>query len=315
MITTVTLNPALDKLLSVDEIRVGETNRTRIISTSAAGKGIDVAKVLRDLDIEVTATGFLGGEIAPVFVDYMKKRKIQNCMVPIQECTRTNIQLFGKDGKRTELLEKGPDVTAEECSALLAKTNELAQKSSVVTICGSAPGGVSEDYFRELMRTARQPTAKNPGTILITDTSGALLKAALKEKPYLIKPNRSEMMELMGNTDASDDEMIAFAQQLVKDGVSYILISMGKDGAMLVCEKGVWHGSAPDVDVKSTLGCGDTMVASLSLSLEQKLEPDDMLRNAIALSSANAMTFETAHIIMADYLSLLKRCSVTKLEI
>jgi len=310
MITTITLNPALDKLLSVDEIRVGETNRTRIISTSAAGKGIDVAKVLRDLDTEVAATGFLGGEIAPVFVDYMKKRKIQNCMVPIQECTRTNIQLFGKDGKRTELLEKGPDVTVEECGALLAKTNELAQKSSVVTICGSAPGGVSEDYFRELMRTARQP-----GTILITDTSGALLKAALKEKPHLIKPNRSEMMELMGNADASDDEMIAFAQQLVKDGVSYILISMGKDGAMLVCEKGVWHGSAPDVDVKSTLGCGDTMVASLSLSLEQRLEPDEMLCNAIALSSANAMTFETAHIIMEDYLSLLKRCSITKLDI
>lgn len=309
MITTVTLNPALDKLLSVDEIVIGETNRTVCLSESAAGKGIDVAKVLRDLNYEVSATGFLGGDVAPIFLNCFEKEKIENCFIPIKESTRTNIQLFDKSGKRTELLEKGPTVTAQECELLMTKVNELAAKSLVITICGSAPGGVSSDYFRELIQTA-----KKSGAIVITDTSGELLKVALNEKPHLIKPNRAEMLELMGKSDATDAEIITFAQQLVKNGIPYILVSLGGAGAMLVCEQGVWLGNAPKVDVKSTLGCGDTMVASLSISLEQKLSPDEMLKNAIALSSANAMTFETAHIKEEDYQALLKRCTVKKLN-
>lgn len=308
MITTVTLNPALDKLLSVDKIIIGEANRTHCLSESAAGKGIDVAKVLRDLNYEVSATGFLGGDVAHVFISCFQKERIENCFIPIQESTRTNIQLFDKSGKRTEFLEKGPTVTAHECELLMEKVKSLAEKSHVITICGSAPDGVSDDYFRELIQTAKQS-----GAIVITDTSGKLLKIALEEKPHLIKPNRTEMLELMGKADASRDEIIAFAQQLVNNGIPYILVSLGGEGAMLVCKQGVWLGKAPQVDVKSTLGCGDTMVASLSLSLEQKLSPDVMLKNAIALSSANAMTFETAHIKVEDYEELLSRCIVTKL--
>jgi len=310
MITTITLNPALDRLLSVDEIIIGEANRTRRLSESAAGKGIDVAKVLRDLNCEVSATGFLGGDVAHVFVDCFQKEKIVNCFISIQESTRTNIQLFDKNGKRTEFLEKGPTVTEQECELLMTKVMLLAEKSSVITVCGSAPNGVSNDYFRDLIQTA-----KKSGAIVITDTSGELLKVALNEKPHLIKPNHTEMLELMGKSDATDDEIIAFAQQLVKNGIPYILVSLGGAGAMLVCEQGVWLGKAPKVDVKSTLGCGDTMVASLSLSLEKKLPPDEMLKNAIALSSANAMTFETAHIKVEDYEELLARCTVTKLNV
>lgn len=309
MITTVTLNPALDVLLSVDEIIIGEANRTRRLAETAAGKGIDVAKVLRDLNCEVSATGFLGGDVAHIFLNCFQQKQIENQFISIQETTRTNIQLFDKNGKRTELLEKGPTVTASECELLMKKVKSLAAKSKVVTICGSAPNGVSEEYFRELIRTVKQS-----GAIVITDTSGSLLKIALEEKTHLIKPNRTEMMELMGKSDATQAEIIAFAQQLVKNGVPYILVSLGGDGAMLVCEQGVWLGKAPEVEVKSTLGCGDTMVASLSLSLGQNMPPDVMLKNAIALSSANAMTFETAHIQKKDYEELLSRFAVTKLD-
>jgi 1-phosphofructokinase family hexose kinase len=310
MISTVTLNPALDKLFSIDEIKIGETNRTRCLASSAAGKGIDVAKVLRDLECEVSATGFLGGDVAHIFVSCLKQEKIQNYFVSIKDSTRTNIHLFDQNKKRTEFLEQGPTVTEEECDALLSQVKLLAEKSSVITICGSAPNGVSDDFFRELVQTA-----KNSGAIVITDTSGKLLKIALEEKPHLIKPNRSEMMALMGKSEAEDAEIIAYAQQIVKNGVPYVLVSMGGDGAMLICESGVWRGKAPDVSVKSTLGCGDTMVASLSLSLGKKASPAEMLKNAIALSSANAMTFETAHIIMNDYQNLLPVCTVEKLNV
>lgn len=309
MITTITLNPALDKLLSIDRIKIGETNRTKIISTSVGGKGIDVAKVLRDMDVEVTATGFLGGEVAPVFLQCMDEKNIYNHMVKIKECTRTNLQVFDADGRRTELLEKGPAVTREECDELMHTVEGLVQEGDVVAICGSSPEGVTDEYYLKLLRTV-----KRCGATLITDASGALLKAALIEKPHLIKPNRSEMLELMGRDDASDEEIIAFAQQLVEGGVDYVLVSLGADGAMLICRDGVWRGAAPDVPVKSTLGCGDTMVASFCISMQQGLEPAEMLQNAIALSSANAMTMETAHIIPEDYEKLIPECIVREVE-
>ena len=112
MITTVTLNPALDKLMQIDHIEIGETNRAELLSASAAGKGIDVAKVLRDFNHEVSATGFLGGMVAPIFRQCFEEEKIHDHFVSIAGTTRTNIQLFDTKGKRTELLEKGPKVDA-----------------------------------------------------------------------------------------------------------------------------------------------------------------------------------------------------------
>ena len=133
------------------------------------------------------------------------------------------------------------------------------------------------------------------------------------EKPDLIKPNRSEMCELMGQPGASDEAIRAYAVRLVADGIPYVLVSLGGDGALLACRDGVWRCKAPDVPVKSTLGCGDTMVASLLLSLLEQAAPAEMLRRAVALSSANAMTFETAHIQPETYRELLPLCTADRL--
>ena len=151
------------------------------------------------------------------------------------------------------------------------------------------------------------------GGIAAADLSGPLLRAALAEKPDLIKPNRSEMCELMGQPGASDEAIRAYAVRLVADGIPYVLVSLGGDGALLACRDGVWRCKAPDVPVKSTLGCGDTMVASLLLSLLEQAAPAEMLRRAVALSSANAMTFETAHIQPETYRELLPLCTADRL--
>lgn len=309
MITTITLNPALDKLMETESLQVGEANRAEILNSSAAGKGIDVAKVLRDFKREVNATGFLGGIVAPIFKQCFEDEKINDHFVMIEGQTRTNIQLFEKSGKRTEILEKGPEVSSEEKAALLHKVEELAKVSSVVAICGSAPRGVDESYFAELIQLAKANCK-----MVIVDASGPLLKMAIKQKPKLIKPNKDEMFELMGVKSATQEEMIEFATNLCKEGIEYVLISLGKEGAMLVSEKGVWKGLAPEVEVKSTLGCGDTVVASMCISFDESDEPAVMLKKAIALSSANAMTFETAHVILKDYEELLPRCEVETIK-
>lgn len=309
MITTVTLNPALDKLMEIESINIGETNRAEILSSSAAGKGIDVAKVLRDFKREVNATGFLGGIVAPIFKHCFEAEKINDYFIEIEGQTRTNIQLFDKLGKRTELLEKGPEVSESEREQLLQKVEELAKQSSVVAICGSAPRGIDADYFTRLIQLAKA-NCKH----VIVDTSGAFLKVAIDQKPKMIKPNKDEMFELMGVKSATEDEMIQYAEKICEDGIEYVLISLGKEGAMLVSRNGVWKGAAPEVEVKSTLGCGDTVVASMCTSFADEDEPHVMLKKAIALSSANAMTFETAHVIVKDYEELLPRCHIQKIK-
>ncbi len=308
MILTVTLNPALDKLLSADDLIPGEANRVETLSYLPAGKGIDVAKVLRDLKEEVVATGFLGGTVASIFHDCFRREGITDEFLPIAGTTRTNLQIFDKKGKRTELLERGPEIAPEEWKALLARLDALLPRCRAVTVCGSAPGGVTPAMFGGLIRRV-----KESGALTVVDASGALLRAALPEKPHLIKPNRTEMLELMGRDTADLGEILSFARELVADGIRYVLCSLGRDGAVLAGAGGVWRAAAPDVPVKSTLGCGDTMVASMALSLAKGLEPAEMLRNATALSSANAMTFETAHIAVEDYEALLPRCPVEKI--
>ena len=110
LILTITLNPALDKLVAVPALRAAEANRVELLSTQPAGKGVDVAKVLRDMEAPVCATGFLGGTVASVFNDFLFREGIENAFVPIAGSTRTNLQIFGGDGARTELLEQGPSV-------------------------------------------------------------------------------------------------------------------------------------------------------------------------------------------------------------
>ncbi|MGL4337957.1 MAG: 1-phosphofructokinase family hexose kinase [Turicibacter sp.] len=309
MITTITLNPALDKLMSTNNLIIGDTNRTEILSATAAGKGIDVAKVLRDFNREVNATGFLGGITAPIFRQCFIDEKINDCFISIADTTRTNIQLFDKAGHRTELLEKGPKVTDAEAKQLLLEAEKLAKDSRVVAICGSVPQGIDEHYFKELIQIAKANCEK-----VVVDTSGKFLKVAIAQSPNLIKPNKLEMLELMGVAEATDDEIIDFALDICKNGIEYVLISLGKEGAMLVSNTSVFKALAPDVEVKSTLGCGDTMVASMCISFVEGDCAEDMLKKSIALSSANAMTFETAHVILDDYENLLPRCEVTKIR-
>jgi 1-phosphofructokinase family hexose kinase len=310
MITTVTLNPALDRLLQTDTLAPGETNRTRLLSAAAAGKGIDVAKVLRDLHCDVAATGFLGGPVADIFVRSFKEEQIDNQFIPIQQATRTNIQLFEKSGRRTELLDNGPTVDRAEYAALLETVQTLAEKSDTVAICGSVPGGIGAEDFRRLIRIARHACK-----YVIVDTSGKWLQVAVEEKPDLIKPNRREMSDFIGSDRvAGDEEIIAEAHRLVDRGLGHIVVSLGGEGAFIVGKSGTWRGKAPKVPVKSTVGCGDAMVASLSVSLAKQDTPAIMLQKAIALSAAEAMTFETAHVILGDYSRLLNQVQVEKIN-
>ena len=177
LILTITLNPALDKLVAVPALRAGEANRVELLSTQPAGKGVDVAKVLRDMEAPTCATGFLGGTVASVFNDFLAREEIENAFVPIAGSTRTNLQIFGGDGARTELLEQGPSVTSDEWDALLDVLDSRLPRCEAAALCGSAPGGVSPAMAQSLLRRM-----KAAGGIAAAVFFGTLIALAFKPR-------------------------------------------------------------------------------------------------------------------------------------
>jgi 1-phosphofructokinase family hexose kinase len=309
VLATITLNPALDLFLSVGRLIPGGTNRVTGERCLPGGKGINVAKILRELGEPVRAGGFLGGPAAPEFRAFLAKRGIADGFSGCAGAVRTNFQVCDASGGRTELLESGPEISPREWAGFLQQVPVLLRGCPLCAVCGSAPPGITVEMYRALLQCIRRT-----GTMLLVDASGELLRAAVEESPHLVKPNREELIALLGRDVASEEELFAAAQELVRKGVENVALSLGGEGAALIRADGIWRVRVPEIPVKNTLGCGDTMVAALMLALKDDLPPKEMLRHAAALSAANAETEETAHIEPEEYRRLLPLCRVEQVE-
>ncbi|MBQ6568881.1 MAG: 1-phosphofructokinase, partial [Clostridia bacterium] len=175
-------------------------------------------------------------------------------------------------------------------------------------LCGSAPHGVTVEMYRGLLKILKENCP-----IVLADASGKLLAAAIDEGVDFIKPNRLEIAGLMGKETVTNDEIIEYCRGLLEKNLGSALVSLGGEGALYISKEGVWRAQALKVDVKSTLGCGDTMVASSLISLSEKEDGATLLKKASALASANAAHPETARFDPAVYKQLLEICHVEKL--
>lgn len=308
MFLTVTLNPALDKFVYASDFALGKVNPIEIRRTLAAGRGVYAAKVLSDLGHAVTATGLLGHNHTTEFQRLFVEKGINNGFVPIQGNTRTNIHMTDGQGGETELLEPAPAVTEKEWTLFLSRLGQLLEGCDMVAVCGSVPPSITPQMFSAMLSaiaTYHLPT--------IIDTQDRMMDVACAKRPKLIKFNRERICNQLGKDDCSEQEIVAYAEGLLKMGVENVLISLDKDGALLVCKEGIFRADAPAVEIKSTIGCGDAMLASIAESLSQGRAPEEMLRHAMAISSANCLTDENAKILKEDYTALLNRVQIKKL--
>lgn len=290
MITTVTLNPALDKTIHLKELNIGEVNRIERLENIPGGKGINVAKVIFQLGGEVNATGFLGGFVGEN-IESLLKGRFPCVFVKIAGETRSNSNILSENGIVTEILEPGPVVSETEVNCFLDKYLSVIAESNVVVLSGSVPRGVPDAIYQKLIALA-----KEKGKKVILDTSGSLLVQGIKACPDLIKPNKAELEYLAGKKLESLEEIEKAAEQIREQGVSAVLVSLGADGILYVGEEGHYALKPPKIEVKNTVGCGDSLVAAMAMGMEKNEDIEKMLRYAVAVSTANALTTESGSV-------------------
>lgn len=309
MITTITLNTAIDKAYVVKDFARDSVTRVQTCTNTAGGKGLNVSKVIKLCGEDIIATGFVGGHAGAYVEDLLKEHAILTDFVHTQSETRSCINILASDGTSTEFLEPGAPVTSDEVNQLVQKLNDLINKSDVITISGSVPKGVENTFYADLVTTI-----KEKGKQVILDTSGELLKNGIKACPTLIKPNSEELEALLGISIHNQEEVIEAAKKLHETGIEYVVVSLGGDGALLICKEGVFHGKPPKITPVNTVGCGDSMVGAFAVSLARKLPIEEALRYSVAVSAANALTMATGSFELNDMRKLLPDVIVNRLS-
>ena len=308
MIITVTLNVAVDKLYFVDQFQTGEVTRVKECNATAGGKGLNVSRVASILGEKVIATGFVGGHSGEYVEEMLKRDGILSDFVHVDGESRTCINIIDQDGKSTELLEPGVTVFEKEKESFKKKYDQIMHGSNVVVLSGSVPLGCGTEFYPELIQLA-----KSNGKLVILDTSGENLKQGVKACPTMIKPNKDEIKALLGVDVNSKEEVIAAAKALHDGGIPYVVVSLGKHGAIVVCDEGIFEGTPPNVKVVNTVGCGDSMVAAFAVSLARGYLAENALQFALAVSSANAMCKQTGFLYPADLQKIMFDGQVVKL--
>jgi len=300
---TVTLNASIDKRYVLDRLRVGEVNRVRECELTAGGKGLNVARVAAIAGADVTATGFLGGHAGDFIADQLGRDGIRDDFVRVAGESRSCVNVLDEStGVTTELLEPGITVTPDDLDRLRTAYVALLGRVDVVTLSGSAPRGSGDDVYALLVRLAR-----DHGTPVVLDTSGAGLVRAVEAGPTLLKPNADEVRALAGRPVDDVPDLVALGRELRTAGVGSVVFSRGAAGALLVCADGAFAARAPRVDAVNVVGCGDAMVAALALGLVDGRGAVDGLRRAVAVASASAMTSGTGTYRPADLDDLLRQ--------
>ena len=309
MITTVTLNVSVDKAYKIKGcVEAGKVIRVLECNNTAGGKGLNVSRVISLCKEDVLATGFVGGHCGALAEELLKKDNIKNQFTRVKSETRNCINILDDNNISTEFLEKGSPISEDDINKFIYDFNEIIDNSNIITISGSVPQGVPTDTYATLIKMIK---AKNKKVIL--DASGDLLKEGIKALPTMIKPNSEEMENLLGVSINNREEVINSAVKLYKSGIELVVVSLGKDGALLVCKEGVYHGKPPKIKVVNTVGCGDSMVAAFAVAMERGYSNIDSLRYAISISAANAMTFSTGSFNYKDADNIFKNITIEKI--
>ncbi len=265
MITTVSLNPAIDKTILLSSMERGSINRILGTREDIGGKGINVAKVLNHLGVKTRICGFIGSENKQKVEELILQEQLEHHFLEAKGLTRTNTKIVELDaGITTDLNEQGFFVHEEQMEKFKELMKKMATDSDFTVFSGSIPKGLPVTSYKELIREGY----KNTKAVL--DADGELLVEGVKAGPFMIKPNLHELETAFRVTLSSTTERIRFCKELVQTyQISLILVSMGENGALLITGEECYQAAPVKVIVKSTVGAGDSMVAGMLYGIEQ----------------------------------------------
>ena len=285
MIYTVTLNPALDRAIFVERLLQDDTTRVVSDTLYAAGKGIDVSRVIRELGGQSVAMGLVGGYDGLQLEGLLINAGVMTNFTRIAGETRTNIILKEKEnGRQFVISATGPEIEASEIGQLYQHILEINDMTCLV-LSGSLPRGVSPNLYGQLILAG-----KKNGSFILLDTDGKALAESIEYQPTAIKPNRHELSRLVGRALEDETSILSACKEIHQKGIPYVLVSMGKDGLILSSEDQVIKAVAPPVDVNSTVGAGDSSVAGFVMAFSQDKDIVECVRLACATGTATAKT-------------------------
>ena len=284
MIYTVTFNPSLDYIVSVDDFKLGLTNRTSSELILPGGKGTNVSTVLKNLGFESTALGFVAGFTGNEIVKRLNDMGIKSDFISIENgISRINLKLKSIDG--TEINGAGPDISEEKVNELMDKLNQL-KEGDVLVLAGSIPSSMSDNIYRDIMADL-----KDRGVMIVVDATKDLLLNVLEYHPFLIKPNNHELGEIFDVKLTTREEVIPYGRKLQEKGARNVLVSMAGEGAVLIAEDGqVFDAPAPKGKLINGVGAGDSMVAGFVAGWIEKQYYEYAFHMGVASGSASAFS-------------------------
>lgn len=289
MIITVTMNPAIDKTVDLEQMVHGGLNRLKNVIMDAGGKGINVSKTIKELGGETIATGFIGGTGGILIQRVLEEQGIKADFVEIKNEIRTNLKVVEADGNVSEFNEPGPLVTETELDQLTEKLLSYANKDTLFVLAGSIPNGVDKTVYKTLTQKLKEKEAK-----VFVDADGELFIHALEASPDIIKPNRHELEEYFHKDYRVDEEeLISMGQQILDRGIGMIAVSLGQLGALFLTKDQVLRCPGLKVEAHSTVGAGDAMVAAISYGLNGKLSIEECAKLGVAVSAGAVTTLGT----------------------
>jgi 1-phosphofructokinase family hexose kinase len=307
MIYTVTLNPALDRQLTVPDLVFDEVLRATAMRIDYGGKGFNVSRALAALGAESVALGFVGGKTGEKLEVGLASLGITTCLTQVAEETRTNVSIVAENAAHhIKVNELGPAIAPVEQDTLTARVDDLARRGDWWVLSGNLPPGVSDTIYADLIQRIHSAGAR-----AILDTSGAPLRYGCEAGPFVAKPNAREVGELTGMRVRTPGAARVAAQAVHALGVRIVLVSLGKTGALLFDGESTWMAEPPEIEERNPIGAGDASVAGLVWGLDKGLPLPDVLRWSMACGAAAASLDGTA---MGSYTmveALVQRVRIT----
>lgn len=269
-----------------DDFELNGLNRATETFKFAGGKGINVSRVLQTLNVPSTALGFAGGFPGQFIDDTLKKAGIQTDFIEIDEDTRINVKL--KTGDETEINAPGPNISQTQFENLLRQLKQTSKKD-IVVVAGSIPKSVPKDAYEQIAKITNQTGAR-----LVVDAEKDLVESVLKYNPLFIKPNKHELEVMFDTAINSDEDVIHYAQEIMKQGASSVIVSLGGEGAVYVDHKHSLKASVPLGQVVNTVGSGDSTVAGMIAGLETGLTIENAFKQAVSAGTATAFNDDLA---------------------
>ncbi len=289
MITTVTLNPAIDKTLTIESFETNKVNRVSKISIGLGGKGLNVSKVLNYLNTENTAIGFIGQKNITQVESLNLEHPIQTDFVLIDAHTRTNTKIIDPSNQNTtDINEAGFQVDQKQIDEMIKLIKTYSKQSEYIVFSGSVCIGIDTETYKQLLRTVDKSCK------VVIDIDGEMLKASLETSPFLIKPNIDELEKLINKKLENVSDIKSECQKLIKQyKLEYILVSCGEKGSVLVSQNNCLKANALAVEVVSTVGAGDSMLAAFLANYIVSKNTESALKHAACAGSLAVCAIST----------------------